>query len=251
MHRREATADGAAARNAIEVDSGDYVVDVAGVRSYRQACGLARALDVLGERWTILVLRELAMGPRRYKDLLESLTGIGTNLLAARLKTLETAGVIAPVVLPPPASVRAYELTAFGEQLRPILSQLAVWGLHLAMPADDEVESRASWTMMAMAAVADPGKVAALNAAVELRVGDEMMWVRADQTGLQLRSGAAAVGPDLVIETDVQTFSALSEGSLSPTQAAKDGTVELRGDRKLFNMFFKTFRIAHRAGRHA
>jgi DNA-binding HxlR family transcriptional regulator/putative sterol carrier protein len=208
---------------------------------------LARALDLLGERWTILLLRELAMGPRRYKDLLESLTGIGTNLLAARLKMLVSAGVIAPVVLPPPASVRAYELTAFGEQLRPILSQLAVWGLQLAMPADDDVESRGSWTMLAMVTIADPDKVAALNAVVELRIGDEVMWVLADETGVQLRSGAAAIGPDLVISTDVQTFSALGEGALSPTQAAKAGTVEVCGDRKLLTRFFQTFRIPRRA----
>lgn len=218
-----------------------------GSRSYGQSCGLARALDVLGERWTILVLRELALGPRRYKDLLDSLTGIGTNLLAARLKTLETADVIRPVLLPPPASVRAYELTEFGEQLRPILSHLAVWGFHLPMAADDDVESRASWTMMAMVAMADPGKVAALNAIVELRVSGEVMWLKADDAGVQLRSGAAAIGPDLVIETEVQTFIALGEGSRSPAQSLKNGSVTVRGDRKLLTKFFQTFRIPQRS----
>jgi DNA-binding HxlR family transcriptional regulator len=205
---------------------------------------LARALDVLGERWTMLVLRELAMGPRRYTDLLDSLTGIGTNLLAARLKTLEAAGAIRLVLLPPPVSVRAYELTEFGEQLRPILSHLAVWGSQLPMAAKDgAMESRASWTMMAMAATADPHKVTALNASVELRVGSEVMWIKADEAGVQLHSGAAPISPNLVIETDVRTFLALGQNDLSATQSVKTGLLELRGDRKLLTKFFQTFRI--------
>lgn len=214
---------------------------MSGTRSYRQQCGLARALDVLGERWTILVLREMAMGPRRYKDLLDSLTGIGTNLLAERLRTLEVAGVIRSVLLPPPASVRAYELTEFGEQLRPILSQLAVWGL--ALPLDERAESRASWTLMIMGAMADPDKVGALNAIVELHVGDEVMWVYTDNDGAQLRFGPAAIAPDLVIETDVQTFTGLAEGRLSPTQELNNGSVAAQGDRKLLTKFFRTFRL--------
>lgn len=218
------------------------LVGMSGSRSYRQQCGLARALDVLGERWTMLVVRELAMGPRRYKDLLESLSGIGTNMLAARLKTLEAAHVIRPVLLPPPASARAYELTGYGEQLQSILSQLALWGYRLPLPVADNAEARASWALMAMAAMAKPEDVAALNATIEIRVDDEVMAVTADDTGARVSSGAE-IGPDLTIDTDLQTFGALAEGRLSPSQSLKNKAVVVHGDRKLFTKFFNVFRI--------
>ncbi|WP_406281161.1 winged helix-turn-helix transcriptional regulator [Nocardia sp. NBC_00881] len=219
---------------------------MSGSRVYGQNCGLARALDVLGERWTLLVIRELNMGPRRYKDLVETLPGMGTNLLAARLKTLEAAKVIRPVLLPPPASVRAYELTEFGKQLRPMLAQLAVWGLQLDVADDDDAESRASWTLLPMVATADPVKIGSLDAIVELRVGAEVMWIKADSNGLDLASGAAVITPDLVVETDVPTFIALSEGSTSPAQAIKNNSVTVRGDRKLLTRFFRVFRLPRR-----
>src|SRR5581483_3423202 len=86
-------------------------------RSYRQYCGVARALDVVGERWTLLIIRDLLLGPRRYKDLLEGLPGIGTNLLADRLKELERHGIVRRTVLPPPAGSTVYELTDLGSAL--------------------------------------------------------------------------------------------------------------------------------------
>ncbi|QUR66386.1 winged helix-turn-helix transcriptional regulator [Mycobacterium spongiae] len=216
---------------------------MSGQRTYRQNCGLARALDVLGERWTILVVRELCMGPRRYKDLLEALPGIGTNMLAARLKTLESSKVIRSVVLPQPASTRAYELTDLGAKLRPILGQLGVWGFQLDVPIDDDAESRASWLMQAMLATADPAEAAALDAIVEVRAGTELMWIKADSGGVDLRCGTAGVGPDLVIDTDLPTFIALAFGGLSPTQAVKNGALRVGGNRKLLSKFFHAFRI--------
>src|SRR5712691_3728539 len=97
-------------------------------RSYNQYCALARALDVVGERWTLLLVRELLLGPRRYKDLLDGLPGIGTNLLADRLKHLEDAGMIRRVVLPPPAGSAVYELTELGRRLEPAVFELGRWG---------------------------------------------------------------------------------------------------------------------------
>ena len=106
-------------------------------RTYGQRCGLALSLDLLGERWTLLILRELSRGPKRFGDLLEGLDGIGTNLLSARLKALKAAGAIEQVDLPPPASVSAYGLTARGFELQPILEDLAMWGLELMPPLEE------------------------------------------------------------------------------------------------------------------
>jgi DNA-binding HxlR family transcriptional regulator len=90
-------------------------------RSYGQYCTVARALDVVGERWTLLLVRELSTGPKRFKDLLEGLPGIGTNLLAARLKKLEGEGIVRRATLPPPAGSNVYELTDLGGSLEPVI----------------------------------------------------------------------------------------------------------------------------------
>ena len=99
-----------------------------GVKRYKQYCPVAHALDLVGDRWALLVVRELMLGPRRYTDLAEALPGIGTNVLATRLRTLETAGVVQKTKLPPPAAVSVYELTDDGRALDDVLHSLARWG---------------------------------------------------------------------------------------------------------------------------
>src|SRR5918996_4677686 len=101
-----------------------------GKRRYDQYCALARALDVVGERWTLLLVRELLLGPRRYTDLLGGLPGIGTNLLADRLRYLEQVGLVRRRVLPPPAGSTVYELTELGRELEPTVFALGRWGAH-------------------------------------------------------------------------------------------------------------------------
>src|SRR3954451_13767324 len=121
-------------------------------RSYNQYCAMARALDALGERWTLLVIRELLSGPKRFKDLLEGLPGIGTNLLAARLKNLESEGLLCRVTLPPPAGSTVYELTERGREIEPVLIGLARWGLGLlGAPRPSDV-FRPVWAVQAMKA---------------------------------------------------------------------------------------------------
>ena len=98
------------------------------MRSYGQYCALAKALDVIGDRWTLLLVRDLLLGPKRYKDLLSGLPGIGTNLLADRLKELEATGLIERTVLPPPAGSTVYQLTETGQALEPVMVSLGRWG---------------------------------------------------------------------------------------------------------------------------
>src|SRR5262245_54144550 len=148
-------------------------------RSYNQFCATARTLDVIGERWTLLVIRELITGPKRYKDLLESLPGIGTSLLAARLKHLESADLIRHVELPPPAGSKVYELTAAGRDLEPVVMAIARWGLKWALdePTLDEV-FRPSWAVLAMQAAYDEDAASGVEEAYEFRVGEEVFHAR-------------------------------------------------------------------------
>src|SRR4051794_2245355 len=97
-------------------------------KKYDQYCPMAHALDLVGERWSLLVVRELMYGPKRYTDLADHLPGIGTNILAARLRDLEAAGIVRKRVLPPPAPAKVYELTEYGHDLRQVMRELAIWG---------------------------------------------------------------------------------------------------------------------------
>src|ERR687893_871518 len=109
-------------------------------RTYYQYCAVARALDVVGERWTLLLVRELLTGPKRFKDLSEGLSGIGTTLLTARLKALEGNGILRRTTLPPPAGSKVYELTELGRSLEPVVIALSRWGLKLLdAPRREEV----------------------------------------------------------------------------------------------------------------
>jgi DNA-binding HxlR family transcriptional regulator len=211
-------------------------------RSYQQACGLARALDVLGERWTMLVIRELALGPRRYGDLVAALTGIGTNLLADRLKRLEEHGVVERMLLPAPASVPAYALTDAGLALRPVLDSLTTWGF-AHVPVPDGAEGRASWVVFAMTA-ARPGGPQPADALVELSIDEELFWVRsaAGQTNAAL--GPSPLPPELRMRTDLATFAELACGRMSPAAAIRAGSLDVDGPRATATAFFKAFRIS-------
>ena len=125
------------------------------MKSYRQFCSVAKALDVVGDRWALLVVRELLLGPRRYTDLLEGLPGIGTNVLSTRLRELQAAGIVTRRRLPAPAPATVYELTDDGLELRTVLAALAGWGQRrLITPADDDtVEPR--WFMSSVASTLD------------------------------------------------------------------------------------------------
>ena len=163
-------------------------------KRYDQYCPVAHALEVVGERWALLVVRELTQGPKRYTDLAEGLPGIGTNILAARLRDLEAAGVIEKKILPPPAASRVYELTDYGLQLKPVIRELALWGARSLGPPTEEDEFFPGWLVcpvdMILGPVAPAGRF-------EFRVGDEIA---------SLVDGVAHAGPiddpDVVVEGD-------------------------------------------------
>src|SRR5689334_23074490 len=115
------------------------------VRRYEHYCPVAHALDMVGDRWELLIVRELLLGPKRYTDLADGLPGIGTNILAARLRDLEACGVIAKKTLPPPAASRVYDLTDYGRELRPVMRELALWGARSLGPPTPEAEFFPGW----------------------------------------------------------------------------------------------------------
>ena len=165
-------------------------------KSYEQYCPMAHALDLVGERWSLLVLRELMHGPKRYTDLTEGLPGIGTNILASRLRDLEAAGLIAKRTLPPPAASRVYELTDYGRELRSVMRELALWGARSLGPPTHEDELFPGWLANAidivLGPIAPPGRFV-------FRVGDEVASL-VDGVG----QPGAVEDPDVVVEGDPQ-----------------------------------------------
>jgi DNA-binding HxlR family transcriptional regulator len=166
------------------------------VKRYEQYCPMAHALDLVGDRWALLVIRELMHGPKRYTDLVEHLPGIGTNILAARLRDLEGHGVVTRRTLPPPAASKVYELTDYGRQLRPAMRELALWGARSLGPPTDQDELFEGWLANAMDVVMAP---LAPAGRFEFRAGSETA---------SLVDGAVVDGPigdaDVVVEGDPQ-----------------------------------------------
>jgi len=166
-------------------------------KSYQQYCPIAHALDTVGERWSLLIVRELIHGPQRYTDLLDRLEGCGTNILAARLRHLEASGVVQKRKLPPPAASTVYELTEYGAGLRNCLRELAWWGARsLGPPSEADLE--AGWLGGALETI---GPAPGTAPAVEFRIGEETAgWVDGDVVHGSLAD------PDLVVEGDPAGF---------------------------------------------
>ena len=194
---------------------------VAFMKRYGQACAIARALDVVGERWSLLLVRELAFGPRRYRDLATGLPGIPSNVLAARLKDLQAAGVITRRTLPAPTDVTVYELTAAGRALQPALHELLDWGLRYAPePAGDDV-GQPAWALLGAA-----GRPTALpdGQVCELRVGPEFFYLSSNEGTLTVRRGPAPDG-DAVVTMSADTLYSLVLGHTTVTDAVGHSTV--------------------------
>ncbi len=213
-------------------------------RTYGQHCGLAYAMDLLGERWTLLVVRELMLGPKRYRDLHDRLPGIGTNLLAARLKSLEAAGVIERTTLPAPAGVPAYALTAAGEGLRAVLESFALWGYGLMPPEPGEdADVRAAWALLTMAAELRRAGGPGVAGVVELRIGDETVWIRATGADAVVRDGPAPLPADAIVTLERQAFLELATARLTVARAVRDRRLQIEGDRALAQGLLGSLRL--------
>jgi len=191
------------------------------MKRYGQACAIARALDVVGERWSLLLVRELTLGPRRYRDLAAGLPGIPSNVLAARLKDLQAAGVVTRRTLPAPTDVTVYELTEAGRALQPALKELLDWGLRYGPEPAEGDAAQPGWGLLGAA-----GRPAALPAGqtCELRVGPEVFYLGSDAGTLTVRRGPAPDG-DAVVTMSAGTFYGLLTGQTTVTGAVRRSTV--------------------------
>ena len=156
------------------------------MRSYHQYCPIAHALDLVGERWSLLVVRELLHGPLRYSDLHERLPGCGTNVLAARLKQLEAGGVVRRHRLPPPAASMVYELTPYGEELRKVVRELARWGVRSLGPPPPDARLQPGWLLGALETITQLTSEFP-DVCVEFRIGDEVAFVDGRRRAVQGR----------------------------------------------------------------
>jgi DNA-binding HxlR family transcriptional regulator len=187
-------------------------------RSYDQFCGIARALDLVGERWALLVVRDLILGPKRFTDLRRGLPGIGTNVLAARLKELERGGVVARRTLPPPAASIVYELTEYGRELEGPLLAVGRWGAASMGQRQPGQALRSEWFGVALKAYFRPEAAADLKAEIELRFDDGTLLARIERGSLVVEP-CSPNGADLVLETEVETLIAYLAGAEVPAAA--------------------------------
>jgi DNA-binding HxlR family transcriptional regulator len=199
-------------------------------KAYAQYCPVAHALDLIGERWALLVVRELLNGPKRYTDLADALPGIGTNILAGRLRDLEEGSVIQKRRLPPPAAANVYELTPYGEELRQPLYALARWGARsLGPPAPDD-SLAPGWLVNAVQATCKDWEGDA-KATFELRVGEDEVVTVHFENGVPLAEAGSTGEADTVIETDPATMFCIAAREQSVKEAVGAGAVQITGRR--------------------
>ena len=199
------------------------------MRSYRQYCALAKALDVIGDRWTLLVVRELLLrGPCRYTDLRDGLPGIATNLLSDRLRELEAAGIVRRVTTPPPAAGDLYRLTERGEQLEPVLQELGRWGGPLLEKPGRQDAFRAHWLLLPARIHLEDHAPERPPVTLEVRAGGEAITIEAASGVVRLRPGAAD-RPDAVMTGTPQAILGVLAGKLGLAEAAATG-VRYEGD---------------------
>ena len=196
---------------------------------YQQYCGAARALDVVGDRWTLLIVRELMLGPRRFTDLIGGLPGISRNLLTERLRTLERDGVIAREELPPPAARQVYELTEDGRDLASAMVPLVAWGTRRLGAREPTESFRAHWAALAMATFADREAAAEVSETYEYLVGRTAFHFIVEHGSIELRYGRAQ-HPAVTLTTDEETFADIASGKTTASSAAAAGALRLAGD---------------------
>lgn len=206
-------------------------------KTYGQLCPIARALDVLGDRWTLLLIRELLLGPKRFKDLQARLPAMGANRLSERLAMLVDNGICSPTTQAAPA----YELTALGEELRQPVIALGLWGLRL--PVDQRIDpdsARAELVALCLSAVSDPEAAAGMQELIEFQVGAETFHMRIDDGHVWPRSGPATEPPGLQLQCDLATFMALGLRQITPAAAIKEGRASLlHGNQRRLTQVFK------------
>jgi DNA-binding HxlR family transcriptional regulator len=199
-------------------------------RTYRDSCGIARALDIVGERWALLAVRELVHGPKRFTDLRGGLPRIGPDMLAARLRDLEDAGVVRRATLPPPAASKIYELTEWGAELAPVLMALGRWGSRVPLP-DQAPPLGIDAAVMALQTTFDPDAAGWVDAVYELVLGEQRftLEVSSGRLAVSRGHGPAEVTPVASIQTDTATLAAVVWHGHPIERAVSEGALRIDG----------------------
>jgi DNA-binding HxlR family transcriptional regulator len=208
-------------------------------RTYGEACAAAHALDLVGERWALLVVRELVLGPKRFTDLRAGILHASPNVLAQRLRDLERAGIVRRRKLPPPAGSWVYELTEWGAELEPVIVQLGRWGARSPLRPRDAGMSLDS-LILALRTMFDPQAAGELSASYELRLGEERFSAAVRDGRFELDRGPAE-NPDASVETDPATFAALVFEGESLADALESGAVAIEGDTEAVRSLVRLF----------
>jgi DNA-binding HxlR family transcriptional regulator len=210
------------------------------MRTYGDGCAVAQALDVVGERWALLVVRELLLGPKRYTDLRRGLFNASPNVLSQRLDELEAAGVIRRRKLPPPAGARVYELTDWGHELEDTVMALGRWGARSPAPPSPAPIRSADSVILALRARFDPRAANRLRAAYDLRLGEDRFRIEVADDQLEVTRGDADQA-DATIDTDADTIANVLWGGQSLTDAQRSGTMTTKGDQPAVERFVELF----------
>jgi DNA-binding HxlR family transcriptional regulator/putative sterol carrier protein len=216
-----------------------YTAAMATRRSYDDGCATAHALDIIGERWGLLIARELMLGPKRFTDLRTGLPGISPNVLTQRLEELEQASVVRRRKLPPPAAAWVYELTEWGQDLEPVFMALDRWAVRsptLPQGAPLGVDA----LILSFRTMFDSQAAAGFEASLELRLGENRFHAEIADGRMNLDRGSAHK-PGAVIETDSNTLAGLVYGGGKLAEALRSGALKIEGDKALVKRFVTLF----------
>jgi DNA-binding HxlR family transcriptional regulator/putative sterol carrier protein len=214
-------------------------MSASGRRSYNDGCAAAHALDLIGERWALLIVRELLLGPKRFTDLRAGVPNASPNVLAQRLRELEVSGVVRRRKLPPPAASRVYELTEWGKDLEPVIISLGRWGVRSPSKPRDAglgVDS----LILSFRTMFDPHAADGLNATYELRLGEDSFYAVVAEGRFEAARGSADQ-PDAIVETDAGTLAALVYEGRTLAEALRSGEMKIEGDEVAVERFLTLF----------
>lgn len=215
-------------------------------RHYDDACGTAHGLELIGERWALLVMRELMLGPKRFSDLRADLPGISANVLTQRLEGLEASGLLVRRKLPPPSSAKVYELTQWGYEAEPIIQTLGRWATR--SPAHDPgLSISAVSILLSFRTMLDPLRARGINARIGFRLGGESFLGHLHDGSLDIARGEAG-GADLIFTGTPAALGAAVYGGQPLDALAETGALTLTGDRALAERFLTLFPLPPKVG---
>jgi DNA-binding HxlR family transcriptional regulator len=213
---------------------------MASKRTYGEACRFAHALDLVGERWALLVVRELLLGPKRFTDLRAGLPHASPNILAERLRELEAGAVVRKRKLPPPYGSSVYELTEWGRELEPVVTKLGAWGARSPIPPASQ-EINADSIVLALGSLFDAEAAADLEASYELRIGEERFNVAISGGELTLDREPASEPTATIVVPDAPTLAAILSAQLPLDEALGSGAAQIEGGKRSLQRFLRLF----------